>query len=84
MYRAFNVSDRYWYHDRRDIFHKRLLTRSWLGDRLGHRSMFVIGALMMAGSTAMALFATDVSWFYIAFGLAGAANATLWAVEYLP
>jgi MFS family permease len=52
----------------------------WLGDRLGHRSMFVIGALMMAGSTAMALFATDVSWFYIAFGLAGAANATLWAV----
>jgi MFS family permease len=52
----------------------------WLGDRWGHRTMFVVGALMMAGSAGIALFATDISWFYVAFALAGAANATFWAV----
>ncbi len=52
----------------------------WLGDRWGHRSMYAIGALMMSVSAGMALFATDITWFYVAFALAGAANATFWAV----
>jgi MFS family permease len=52
----------------------------WLGDRWGHRSMYLIGGLLMAASAGTVLFAQDVSWFYVAFALAGAANATFWSV----
>jgi MFS family permease len=52
----------------------------WLGDRWGHRSMYLIGALMIAGSAGIMLMATEVTWFYVAFALAGAANATFWSV----
>jgi MFS family permease len=52
----------------------------WLGDRWGHRSMFAVGALMIAGSAGAAMIAPSISWMYMAFGLAGAANAAFWAV----
>jgi len=52
----------------------------WMGDRWGHRSMYRIGALMIAASAATVLFAPDLSWFYVAFALAGAANATFWGI----
>jgi MFS family permease len=52
----------------------------WLGDRWGHRSMYAIGAIMIAISAGIMLVATDVTWFYVAFALAGAANATFWSV----
>src|SRR4051794_3502901 len=52
----------------------------WLGDRWGHRSMYLIGALMIAASAGIMLLATEVTWFYVAFALAGAANATFWSV----
>lgn len=52
----------------------------WLGDRWGHRNMFATGAVMISGSLAVALFATEANWFYLAYALAGAANAAFWAV----
>jgi MFS family permease len=52
----------------------------WLGDRWGHRSMYLIGGLMIAVSVSIMIFATEVTWFYVAFALAGAANATFWSV----
>ncbi len=52
----------------------------WMGDRWGHRRMFGIGAVMIAISAGCALLATDIGWFYLAFGLAGLANASFWAI----
>lgn len=55
-------------------------TLGWLGDRFGHRSIYALGALLMLLSAGIALSATSVGWFYLAFALAGMANATFWAV----
>ena len=42
--------------------------------------MYLIGALMITASVGIMLMATEVNWFYLAFALAGAANATFWSV----
>jgi MFS family permease len=55
-------------------------TLGWLGDRFGHRSVYAFGALLMLLSAGIALLADSIGWFYLAFGLAGMANATFWAV----
>ncbi|GAB4522750.1 MAG: MFS transporter [Anaerolineae bacterium] len=52
----------------------------WMGDVIGHRRVFAGGALLLAASVAVALFAPSVGWLYVAFGLAGSAQATLWTV----
>lgn len=53
----------------------------WLGDRIGHRVMYAVGALMMTASAALALFAPEINWLYLAFALAGCSNAATWAVS---
>ncbi len=53
----------------------------WLGDRIGHRVMYAAGALMMTASAALALFAPEINWLYLAFALAGCSNAATWAVS---
>ncbi|MBZ0298029.1 MAG: MFS transporter [Anaerolineae bacterium] len=50
----------------------------WMGDRYGHRRMLTLGSIVMTLSVAVAIFASDVSWFYVVFGLAGFAQAVLW------
>jgi MFS family permease len=50
----------------------------WLGDRWGHRTMFVLGALLTALSAFLALSAPDLSWFYLVFALGGLTNSMLW------
>jgi MFS family permease len=50
----------------------------WLGDHWSHRLTFAGGAAMMGASALVALFAPSLNWFYLVFGLAGFANATLW------
>ena len=50
----------------------------WLGDRHSHRLMFALGVGLAAGSAALALFAPDLSWFYLVFALAGFSSAALW------
>lgn len=49
-----------------------------LGDKYGHRLMFTIGNLLMGGSILLAITAPSLSWFYLIFALAGAANSTSW------
>jgi MFS family permease len=51
----------------------------WIGDRWGHRKVFGFGAALIVMSALIAMFAPDQHWFYVVFGLAGVANATLWA-----
>jgi MFS family permease len=51
----------------------------WMGDRWGHRSVYATGAVMISISAGLALFAPDHTWFYLVFGLAGAAGATFWS-----
>ncbi len=50
----------------------------WLGDRTSHRVIFALGALLAGASAAVALFAPSAGWFYLVFGMAGAAGAALW------
>lgn len=50
----------------------------WLGDRVGHRYIYTLGTLMMTVSVALAVSAPNLSWFYLAFVLAGLSNATFW------
>jgi MFS family permease len=46
----------------------------WLGDRVGHRRVFVGGAVALIGSVGLLAFAPSLAWVYVAFALAGAAN----------
>jgi MFS family permease len=50
----------------------------WLGDRLGHRSMLVAGALAAAASSLLAWAAPSLQWLYPVFVLAGIANVAIW------
>ncbi|MBI5353506.1 MAG: MFS transporter [Chloroflexi bacterium] len=52
----------------------------WLGDRWGHRSMLIIGAIAALLSSIMAWFATSILWFYPIFLLAGIANVSIWTI----
>jgi MFS family permease len=50
----------------------------WLGDHWSHRMTFAGGAALMSVSALVAMLAPSLSWFYLVFGMAGLANATLW------
>lgn len=52
----------------------------WIGDRVGHRTVFAAGALMMTAAVGLALVAPNLNWFYLVFALAGASRVSLWAV----
>jgi MFS family permease len=50
----------------------------WIGDRWGHRIVFMTSGLLIAASALLALLAPDLGWFYIVFALGGFYNAVLW------
>lgn len=52
----------------------------WLGDRLGHLAMLVIGALAIMFSSLLAWWAPSIFWFYPVFVLAGLANVAIWTI----
>jgi MFS family permease len=52
----------------------------WLGDRWGHRSMLIIGAVAALLSSILAWLATSILWFYPIFLLAGLANVSIWTI----
>ena len=52
----------------------------WLGDRWGHRSMLIIGAVAALASSILAWFAASILWFYPIFVLAGIANVSIWTI----
>jgi MFS family permease len=50
----------------------------WLGDRLGHRAMMILGAVAVFASSILAWGATSLAWFYPIFLLAGLAYVAIW------
>ncbi|MBI5294899.1 MAG: MFS transporter [Chloroflexi bacterium] len=50
----------------------------WLGDRLGHRAMMILGAVAVFASSILAWSATSLAWFYPIFLLTGLANVAIW------
>jgi MFS family permease len=53
----------------------------WLGDRLGHLAMLVIGALAIMLSSLLAWWAPALGWFYLVFILSGLANVAIWTIS---
>jgi len=50
----------------------------WLGDRVGHRLMLIIGAASATLSSLLAWFAPSLAWFFPIFVLSGFANVSIW------
>jgi MFS family permease len=51
----------------------------WIGDQWGHQRVFALGMLFAAASAFLVLTGTHVNVLYMAFVLAGAADAVMWA-----
>lgn len=52
----------------------------WLGDRVGHRAMLILGAFAALMSSVLAWIAPTIAWFYPVFILAGLANVSIWTI----
>jgi MFS family permease len=50
----------------------------WLGDRVGHRLMLIIGAGAATLSSLLAWFAPSLVWFFPVFVLSGFTNVSIW------
>jgi MFS family permease len=50
----------------------------WVGDRMGHRSMLILGAAAAMLSSLLAGLATSITWFFPIFFLSGLANVSIW------
>jgi MFS family permease len=50
----------------------------WLGDRVGHRAMLIIGAAAAALSSFFAWIAPSLTWFFPIFALSGFTNVSIW------
>jgi MFS family permease len=50
----------------------------WMGDRVGHRIMLIIGAASATLSSLLAWFAPSLAWFFPIFALSGFANVSIW------
>jgi len=52
----------------------------WLGDKIGHRAMLIVGAVSAVLSSIIAWFAPTIAWLYPAFILSGIGNVALWTI----
>jgi MFS family permease len=50
----------------------------WLGDRVGHRLMLIVGAASALVGASLAWFAPSLAWFFPIFVLSGFANVSIW------
>jgi len=50
----------------------------WLGDRIGHRAMLILGAVAALLSSLLAAFAPSIAWFFPTFILSGFTNVSIW------
>ncbi|HSL42550.1 MAG TPA: MFS transporter [Anaerolineales bacterium] len=50
----------------------------WLGDRVGHRLMLIVGAASALLGATLAWFAPSLAWFFPIFILTGFANVSIW------
>ena len=53
----------------------------WIGDRIGHRIMLIVGAVAAILSSLLAWNAVSIHWFYPIFILAGLTNVSLWTIS---
>jgi len=54
------------------------VSMGWMGDRIGHRAMLIIGAGAAALSSLLAWLAPSLSWFFPIFILSGLTNVSIW------
>lgn len=52
----------------------------WIGDRIGHRAMIILGAVAALASSVLAWLAPSITWFYPIFVLTGLANVSIWTI----
>ena len=52
----------------------------WIGDRIGHRTMLITGAIAAFLSAVLAWNAASIAWFYPIFILTGMANVSIWTI----
>lgn len=52
----------------------------WLGDKIGHRAMLILGAIAAVFSSITAWHAPTIAWLYPAFILSGFGNVALWTI----
>jgi MFS family permease len=52
----------------------------WLGDRIGHRAMLIVGSFAVTASSLMAWGAPSIAWLYPVFILSGLANVAYWTI----
>ena len=50
----------------------------WLGDKIGHRAMLIVGAAAATLSSFLAWMAPSLAWFFPIFILSGFANVSIW------
>jgi MFS family permease len=50
----------------------------WLGDRIGHRAMLILGAIAAMLSSLLAAYAPSLTWFFPIFILSGLTNVSIW------
>jgi len=50
----------------------------WLGDKIGHRTMLIVGAAAAMLSSFLAWMAPSLAWFFPIFILSGFANVSIW------
>lgn len=53
----------------------------WLGDKIGHRSMLILGGVAAMLSAILAWNASSITWFYPIFILTGLANVSIWTIS---
>jgi MFS family permease len=53
----------------------------WLGDKIGHRAMLILGGFAAMLSAILAWNAASITWFYPIFVLTGLANVSLWTIS---
>ncbi len=52
----------------------------WIGDKIGHRAMLILGAVAAVLSSIIAWYAPTITWLYPAFILSGFGNVALWTI----
>jgi len=52
----------------------------WIGDRVGHRWMLILGAVAAMLSSMLAWSASSIVWFFPIFFLTGLANVSIWTI----
>lgn len=52
----------------------------WLGDKIGHRAMLILGTVAAVLSSVIAWYAPTIAWLYPAFILSGFGNVSVWTI----